>query len=140
MDVDIRITIEDGKVVNVKTLTPPESVVTDVIGSQYSRFFDEGCTAWMPDARFNYTFLTTQEMYANGYLEQRGHLFLNEVYDMLGMPRTRAGAIVGWIKKGDGDGRVDFGLDKDYAKDFVNGRTNTILLDFNVDGLIIDKI
>lgn len=140
MDVDIRITIEDGKVVNVKTLTPPESIVTDVIGSQYSRFFDENSPYWVKDAKANYMFLGHVELHCNNVLDNVGHLFLNDVYAMLGIPKTKTGAVIGWVKSGDGDGRVDFGLDKDYAKDFVNGKTNTILLDFNVDGVIIDNI
>lgn len=140
MDVDIRITIEDGKVVNVKTLTPPDSVVITDIGSQYSRFFDESSPYWVKDAKVNYVFLGHVEMHANNVLEHVGYILLNDVYAMLGMPKTRKGAVVGWLKSGDGDGCVDFGLYKNHAKDFVTGKTNTVLLDFNVDGLIIDKI
>ena len=83
-----------------------------------------------------------QENYANDLLKTRGHLFLNEVYDMLGIPRTQAGQIVGWVydeKNPVGDNFVDFGILDLYdekKREFVNGYERTILLDFNVDGEI----
>ena len=91
-------------------------------------------------------FLKDQQRYANDRLKTKGCLFLNEVYDMLGIPRTKAGAIVGWIfdeKHPNGDNFVDFGIydiHNDKKRDFVNGYERTILLDFNVDGVIYDKI
>lgn len=89
-------------------------------------------------------FLRQQEAAATKRLEDRGHLFLNEVYDMLGIPHTRAGQIVGWIydkKNPIGDNYVDFGIydtSKEANRNFVNGYERTILLDFNVDGNILD--
>ena len=79
-------------------------------------------------------------------LKHQGYLFLNEVYDMLGIPRTQAGQVVGWIydeKNPNGDNYVDFGiydLHDQQKRDFVNGLERNILLDFNVDGVIYDKI
>lgn len=91
-------------------------------------------------------FLRRQQDYANEMLKARGHLFLNEVYDLLDIPRSKAGQVVGWVydKNGNtkGDNYVDFGL---YRNDlgtrrFVNGLEYNILLDFNVDGVIYDLI
>ena len=110
--------------------------------SIYARFFDEYSNSWNPSAEYNRIFLQCQQQYANDMLRARGHLFLNEVYDMLGLERTKAGAVVGWVW-GNGDNFVDFGIfDKgsDRIRDFVNGREASILLDFNVDGVIYDKI
>ena len=62
---------------------------------------------------------------------------------MLGIDRTKAGNIVGWVYDEEhpvGDNFVDFGiyvLDNEKARDFVNGRERSILLDFNVDGDIL---
>ena len=111
--------------------------------SQYARFFDEGCKGWSNNAEYNLMFLTSQQNYANDQLRARGHVFLNEVYDMLGIPRTKAGAVVGWVISKDGDNFVDFGIynmGSLKARDFVNGYEQSILLDFNVDGVIYDII
>lgn len=114
--------------------------------SDYARFFDDGCTGWTKDPEYNLMFLKDQQRYANDRLKTKGSLFLNEVYDMLGIPRTKAGACVGWIfdeKNPVGDNFVDFGIYDMYsgrARDFVNGYERTILLDFNVDGNILDLI
>ena len=110
--------------------------------SEYAKFYDDGCIGWEKNAEYNLTFLKLQQSYANEKLKNRGHLFLNEVYDMLGIPRTQAGNIVGWIYDPDnpeheGDNFVDFGIydNANVAKrDFVNGYERSILLDFNVDG------
>ena len=63
---------------------------------------------------------------------------------MLGIDKTKAGQIVGWIydpKNTKGDNFVDFGIynmSNDRVRAFVNGYEPTILLDFNVDGNIWD--
>ena len=87
-------------------------------------------------------FLNGQQNFANDLLQARGHVFLNEVYDMLGIPRSQAGAVVGWVKEF-GDGYVDFGIfdgKTSQARSFVNGEERNILLDFNVAGVIYDLI
>jgi hypothetical protein len=112
--------------------------------SAYARFFDQLCSSWSKDPEYNFLFIRCQQNYANDLLKARGHVMLNEVYDMLGIPRSKAGAVVGWILMPDGstDNYIDFGVfdDNDRARDFVNGREGSILLDFNVDGVIFDKI
>lgn len=111
--------------------------------SIYARFFDESSYNWKPIPEYNMIFLRTQQTYANDLLHSRGHIFLNEVYDMLGLDRSRAGAAVGWSLDGDGDKHVDFGLfdgESLEVRNFVNGFESRVLLDFNVDGVIIDKL
>lgn len=126
---------------NEKTVTKTVNAAQE---SEYARFFDEACAGWMKDAESNLTFLRLQQNHANDILRSRGHLFLNEVYDMLGIPRTKAGQIVGWIydeKNPIGDNYVDFGIYDLYderKRAFVNGYERSILLDFNVDGNIWD--
>lgn len=123
-----------------------KKVVTHRDGySQYARFFDEASPMWMKSADMNLAFLKAQEQYWNDILRCRGHVFLNEVYDELGIPRSTAGAIVGWVYNPEGgEHQIDFGIFRDIndevRRDFVNGYTNAILLDFNVTGVIYDLI
>lgn len=131
---------DDGKKKTVKHTRVDSSEMP----SKYARFFDELCNDWKSNPEYNRAFLHCQQNYANDMLKARGHVFLNEVYDALGIPRTKEGAIVGWVLNKGGDNFVDFGIFDDLTnpqvRDFVNGREYSILLDFNVDGVIFDKI
>ncbi len=116
--------------------------------SDYARFFDEASRNWEKNSEYNLMFLRAEQNYANDRLRARGYLFLNEVYERLGIPMTKAGQIVGWVYKPDdpefkGDNYVDFGIyeiDRERNRAFVNGYERSILLDFNVDGPILDSI
>lgn len=118
--------------------------------SEYAKFFDESCPDWQKSPENNLHFLRLQQAAANEKLKIQGHLFLNEVYDMIGLPRTKAGAVVGWLYPADRyeslqlNGFVDFGIYDMWANakraDFVNGYERNILLDFNVDGCIYNYI
>jgi len=117
--------------------------VIDGLPSIYARVFDQTCSSWSPAPGYNQMFLQCQQNYANDRLRAVGHLFLNEVYDMLGMPRSKEGAVVGWLIGCDGDNYVDFGVfkgDRYSGMRFVKGDNNAVWLDFNVDGVIYDKI
>lgn len=119
-----------------------QKTVIDGTRSMYARFFDETNVNWNPQPEYNLIFLRNQQTWANDMLKARGHVFLNEVYDNLGLERTRAGAVVGWVMDGKGDSYIDFGMydDRPQTRLFVNGMEPSILLDFNVDGVIYDKI
>lgn len=117
--------------------------------SQYAKFYDESCSEWCKSPEYNLHFIHCQQNYANDLLRTRGHVFLNEVYDLLGIKRTKEGSVVGWLKElQDEDGNItdnyiDFGIfdgSKERVRSFVNGYENVILLDFNVDGVIWDMI
>lgn len=143
---------ENGNV--VKTEQELKVVTADGV-SEYARYFDEASVHWNTTHEYNLMFLRTTQKFANELLQARGHVFLNEVYDSLGLPRSTPGALVGWVR-GQGDDYIDFGIydfmREDYEsdhhcdtigenrRDFVNGYKNAILLDFNVDGPIYDKI
>lgn len=111
--------------------------------SDYARCFDEYCNGWRNDAEYNRTFLRQMQAWANNKLQTQKYLYLNDVYEMLGFPKTKAGQVVGWIYdesgNGTGDNYVDFGMyefDKEPKRDFYNLREKSIWLDFNVDGNI----
>lgn len=116
--------------------------VTAVDGvSPYGVIFDEDNVNWSADEDLAKLHLDCQQQYANDILQTRGHIFLNEVYKMLGFPHTPAGAVTGWVK-GQGDDFVDFNIfDGMFEGEGKNGRTVTKwALDFNVDGVMWDKI
>ena len=123
---------QDGD--DVPCLTDPNEL------SPYARFFDEYSQHWQKDAEKNRLYLQCQQNYANERLRAYGHLFLNEVYDMIGVERTSAGAVVGWVISDKGDNYVDFGMFHPSNSPFINGWEKSVLLDFNVDGVIYDKI
>jgi hypothetical protein len=145
---------------NPKAVEKEKMVVTDPnTPSIYARYFDHNSKEWQSNAEFNRFFLRTQQNYFNDLLRVRGHVFLNEVYDALGIERCSEGQIVGWIKGSgdhDGDGYIDFGMHdvdihgygddyhndtiSDERRDFINGYMTVVLLDFNVDGVIYDKL
>lgn len=110
------------------------------IMSPFSVFFDETCPCWHRNAEYNKNFLLQQQRYANEKLVSQGHLFINEVYDMIGVPRTEAGQIYGWVHRPDDpnfENYIDFGLANIHDKDarlFINGHEQSVLLDFNPDG------
>ncbi len=143
---------EDGKEKKVKETI---SVVERDSWSDYSFFFEESNPYWEKDGNYNRMFLLAQQQYANDKLRANGYLFLNDVLDTLGIPRTKAGQIVGWVYNPDnpnGDNYVDFGIYETYRRDeesFVKDKAmrerfgnevyeRVVLLDFNVDGNILD--
>jgi len=138
---------ENGKKVKVKK----HELTRDLqFKSIYARFFDEFNPQYRSDRSLNKAFLLAQQNYMNDVLTIRGHVFLNEVYEALGFPHTKEGQIVGWVlrspeqMKAEGrDGFIDFGIfdvNNDPGREFVNGTNPTILLDFNVDGIVYNLI
>jgi len=123
----------DGKTIEAKIVDPNKLSV-------YSRIFDEGNANYRKDAELNRIFLNCQQNYFNVLLQTRGHVFLNEVYDQLGFEHSKPGSIVGWKLGPEGDNYVNFGLYEAHSARFINGDERSIILDFNVDGVIFDKI
>ena len=132
---------EDG---NETTVTDTVKTMDPNLYSDYARFFDAASPYWQNDPEYNLMFLKAQQQYANDLLRAKGRLFLNDVYDMLGIEKTKAGQVVGWVydrENPNGDNFVDFGIydmSKERVRAFVNGYETNILLDFNVDGNIWD--
>jgi hypothetical protein len=146
---------ETGEVVGEKT----EYVQTRPGISQYARYFDEGewddvnkrwihqNFMWKDDNFVNQKTLRGIEREMNQKLVIDGFLFLNDVYRRLGMPLSIDGQIVGWNYTGErGDHAVSFAVFDDdprqlpYNREFTSGRNNRPLLDFNVDGPIINDL
>ena len=136
-----KVKTEDGKTKKVKT-------TTSYLDGEYSdsaRIFDESNRYFERNPQLNRAFLRCREQFATDKLRTQGYLFLNDVYKDLGFRPTREGAIVGWVLDPNSDksnGYVDFGIFESQrmkAKDFVNGYEYAAILDFNVDGPILDR-
>ena len=143
-EIEEKVVDENG---NETTVTKTVEVADpNVAHSIYSIVWCEGNTGWTRNAELNKVFLIQTQNAANDKLRLNGILTLNEVYDMLGVPRTAYGQIAGWVYTEDdsiGDGFVDFGIfntDDPKACDFVNGYEKSIILDFNCIGNILEYI
>lgn len=88
------------------------------------------------------TWLKSIENYFNLKLIESGKVYLNDVYEALGIPKTNIGAKVGWkydMMKPSKDNIINFGIEEDRNKDFINnGDTNVLLLDFNCNTVFTD--
>lgn len=120
-----------------------ESVIPEY--SPYARIIDENASVWDPSDDITELNIHAQLNYMNDILRTRGYLFLSDVYDALGIPRTPASQVVGWLwKKGDGDHYVSFGdIEGHRIKFWDDSRRREVanyLLDFNVDGEIVNEI
>lgn len=141
--IDVEKEGEDGKITKKK-----EEITVATNPSPYSIVFDASSIAHSKNPEYNKFFIKDVQEQANNKLKAQGHLFLNEVYDMLGVQRTRAGAVVGWIfnpRNENIDSCVDLGLyaikdNKLVNEEFINGYEYNVLLDFNVDGMIYNLI
>ncbi len=141
-EVEETVTDANGK---TKTKKVKKSVVEPGLESysEYAKFFDEASDQWEDDAEYNYSFLVRAQEEFNRRLRANGMVFLNEVYEYLGIPLTRAGQIVGWVYDSEdeyADNHIDFGIhiiNRMVNRDFINGYEKVILLDFNVQGNIL---
>ena len=142
---EIEKTVEDenGK---KKTIKETINVTDGSLPNEYARYFeqytkdDSGNIVrnpnWEENSDYNLLFLSGVQNYANDKLTINKILFLNEVYEMLGLPKTKAGQMVGWIydpTNPETDSYVDFGIDED---NIIYNENGDILLDFNPDGNI----
>ncbi|WP_415928524.1 DUF6353 family protein [[Ruminococcus] lactaris] len=140
---EVEKTVIDEKTGKERTVKEITEIADIDPSSEYAKFFDESCPGWTKDPEYNLMFLRNQQQYANDLLESRGYLFLNEVYEMLGIQRTRQGQVIGWIYDKNVIDKVDFGIyniANPANRRFVNGYERSILLDFNVDGDILNAI
>lgn len=132
---------ENGKEVKTKKDVKVSKLGVDGY-SDYARYFDNTCKEWSPDYEYNMMLLRAKETYANDLLRARGYLFLNDVYDELGIERSKAGQVVGWIYNKDndiGDNYISFGRYETNRAIDDNTVERVIILDFNVDGYIMDR-
>lgn len=142
---------ENGnEIVEKKIVTVMGNTVNGDRGPSYSPYsivFDDGNTGWDKDPELTKYFLIQTQNYWNDVLRTKGYVFLNEVYESLGAQRTKAGQVMGWYydrsEKSFSDNYIDFGIfdiHRKVTRDFVNGYERCIILDFNVDGNIMEML
>lgn len=143
MEIIIKIKV-DGTDVSVSTEKSDDRNEQYFV-SEYARFFDEGCMCWRNDPEYVRHYLRCVQDHFNEKLKRDGVVLLNEVYDALSIPRSKAGTCVGWVYDESSpirDNYIDFGLYntelREVNADFINGYTAKVLLDFNVDGCVFD--
>lgn len=128
----------------VDVVTNPDGSQTVVAKGdrhQYARIFDESNRNWQPNAESNRLFLEANQEHWNTYLRVHRVVMLNDVYRSLGFEPTEAGQLVGWVYASEtGDNYVDFGIYQMSNADFVLNGDRTVLLDFNVDGIVYHLI
>lgn len=130
MKITFEVSIEElEKLLGVETKEESDDI--SIKPSEYARFFDENCQLWRNNTEENKHTLKLIQTNADSKLQAIGYLFLNDMYDMMGIPRSKIGQLVGWVYE-DETSHVNFSL--------YEGPNNMILVDFNVYGLIIDKI
>ena len=131
------VVVKDGETGEEKTV----NVADGTAASEYGRFFVKGIAKEADtDMDYNMTYVRAQQAFFNDLLKRRGHVYLNEVYDALGIERTKAGQIVGWVyneKNPVGDNYIDFGADTVWKTDEYGELEKVLFLDFNVDGDIL---
>lgn len=142
-----RVVEEYGEDVDEKFRYGLKDVTTEVDGkkvktvervsdaSDYIMEFGPGVDSWTGNYEHNMFNVTRIQNYFNDMLKARGHVFLQDVTRNLGIPDSKVGAVTGWVyNKGTGDDYIDFGI-----KD-LQATHGYILLNFNVDGVILDLI
>lgn len=123
----------------------PRTAYENIYSEIFDKESDRWRRSWTPTQVLDYLHFAESEL--NDKLQLQKHLFLNEVYDRLGMRRTAQGAVVGWIiTQTHPKSKVDFGLDnmpEDALRAFLSETYNDniwIRLQFHPDGIIYNMI
>lgn len=122
---------EDGS----ESVEKKQVEVMTAVCSPFAVFFDEACIGWTKDPEYNKAFLIDQQRYLTDRLRRNGTVTLNEAYDAVGVPRTKAGFVWVWKYRPERpaeENYVDLGIfdgNREKNRDFVNGYERSILLD-----------
>lgn len=135
VDEKFRYGIRDITEVDETTGKKVKSQTVDSSVSDYLMEFGPDNDNWSGNHDHNMFYVTRGQQWFNDKLQTQGHVFLQDVTRYLGLPDSRVGAVTGWVyDKGTGDDYIDFGI-----KDMQESH-GYILMNFNVDGVILDLI
>lgn len=154
-----RVDEETGEITK-ETVTYEELPWEDMNGDPYTIILDDRSAIWSrnPDSTLH-NLKMVQEL-AEHKLRTQGSLFLNEVREMLDVPRTKSGAALGWVLEEDKEkcrtsNYIDLGVfyknvangtyvdkyDRGYrtkVDEILDGGANPIVLHVNPDGIVYD--
>lgn len=142
--------VTDEKTGKTKKVKKTVQTINGTSVSGYARVFGprdandptKGSAYWDKSNVYNETLFFTAEAQLNRTLRGNGYVFLNDVYDLLGLSRSIAGQAVGWVyDRSDptGDNRIVFKKIPIVETDEDGRRNYVTLVDFNVDGPILDQ-
>lgn len=120
------------------------TVTNNTMPSIFARYFDPSSEFYENDPEYNKKLIMDTENYFNKILPYKKYIFMNEIYTKLGLQTSREGQTHG-IKydPNGGDHQINFGIFDVYKpdnRDFVNGYTPVVLLDFPGVRPIIDEV
>lgn len=131
------ISIDDDQTISI---SPEDLFIPDRDLSDYAAFFGKDYSDILvtdnPEEALHV--LKSQEEWANAVLKEQGYIYLQDVYEALGLDKFAPDG-VGWCC-GFGDDFVDFGIFNVRNGRAVNGTEPVFLLDFNCDGFILPYI
>ena len=133
--------------------TAQASIVVDgevVELSDYAVFYARGISSqWDPNEYYNRTYINGQREWWTLMLRENGVVFLNEVLEALGFPKTKAGAVIGWLRDPaqgvDATDTIKFDVHEVWLPE-VDSQGREIhepayYIDFpNLSGIVFDKI
>lgn len=142
--IEVETTDENGNTKKEKV----EALVVDPEKSNISRyairFTPEFSGEAYPDVNNNLMILKSCERTWNAVLPSRKKVYLNEIYQELGIDETWESRMVGWDYDADnfGDGKIRFDITEVIVRDDNDplGYHKELIVDFNVDGDIVHKL
>lgn len=144
-DFNARHKVDDVELIDneVIAVNPKDIFIPDRDLSDYAALFGKGYSLHIDDhndnPEFVFNILRSTEEWANAVLQEQGYIYLQDVYDNLGLVDKFAPDGVGWCC-GIGDDFVDFGIYSLRNGDAINQLEPMYWLDFNVDGYILPYI
>lgn len=141
-EVSEEVTDKNGK---TKTVKRKEKMVEASEHNDFTVIFDESSPYWEKNSEYNKSFIMSrikmanQDLVRNYRLGKGGFYTINDWYDSIGVPRTKAGACAGWVyNPAYPEGHISMGifdLSDPAKRDFINGYERSIILDPNYDTL-----
>lgn len=142
-------TIEKDNKGNEVVSNKEVEVIDELPDYDFAKMFDCNTSIhWQKDPIHNIAFIRGVEKFCNNQLIANKILLLSDVYKQLGFDVTQQSLDIGWVydpnnEKHIGDNFVDFGIFEESCEEnrkFFRGDSNSLLLDFNVDGYVRDAL